>query len=61
MIRHPLSHMGHEGARHRVAEPTRRERRVKRLLAIAGRTHAAVAARLDRFNDEARQLGASKW
>ena len=39
MIPAPWKQMGHEGARHRVAAPSRQERRVRRLLRIAGRVH----------------------
>lgn len=38
MIR-PLRQLAHEGPRHRVAPPSLQERRLRRLLRIAGRVH----------------------
>lgn len=56
-----LRHLRWEPTLHRVVPPSPQERRVRRLLRIAARTHAKAAARLDRFNDEARELGAGEW
>lgn len=50
MTFHPLRQMGHEGQRHRMGPPSPQERRVRRLMGIAVRTHARGAAALDGFN-----------
>jgi hypothetical protein len=44
-----------------MAEPTRQERRVRRLLAIAGRVHAKAGARWDRFNDDGQRNEMGTW
>lgn len=56
-----LDHLHWQGDRHCVAEPTPRERRLRRLLRIAGRVHAKAAAGLDRVNEDGRQIGMGEW
>ena len=60
MTFHPFSQMGHEGPRHRIGPPTPQERRVKRLLRIAGRAHARYAEGHDGFNQRAIELHGSQ-
>ena len=50
MIPGPLQHLRHQGVRHCVGEPSLQERRVRRLLRIAGRTYAKTCAGIDGFN-----------
>ena len=57
----PLRHLAHEGPRHRVAEPTVQERRVKRLLRIAGRVHARATAGWDRAIEDGQRNDMGVW
>jgi len=58
---HPFAHLHWEGPRHRVAEPSPQERRVKRLLRIAGRVHARATADRDRAIEDGQRNEMGVW